>query len=81
MTDDTPYLTTLEAQPARAGIRGARRRPIVAEFAGHLSCDPRAELGDPAALATQFADELGTSFVRRAAFQAFCPGLVCASLF
>jgi hypothetical protein len=71
MTDTTQYLNELDAQLARAGIRGGRRKRIVTEFADHLSCDPDADLGDPDALATQFADELGTSFARTAAFKAF----------
>ena len=71
MTDPTRYLNDLKAQLERVGIRGARRERIVTEFADHLSCAPDAELGDPAALATQFADELGTSFARTAAFHAF----------
>jgi hypothetical protein len=71
MTDTTQYLKDLNVQLVRAGIRGARRRRIVAEFADHLSCDPDADLGDPTALATQFADELGTSFARKAAYQVF----------
>jgi hypothetical protein len=71
MTDSAQYLSNLDAQLARAGIRGARRQRIVTEFADHLSCDPDADLGDPAALATRFADELGTSFARTAAYQAF----------
>ena len=71
MTDATQYLNDLDAQLARAGIRGARRKRIVTEFADHLSCDPDAALGDPTALATQFADELGTTFARTAAYQAF----------
>ena len=71
MTDTTQYLDDLDAQLARAGIRGARWKRIVTEFADHLSCAPDADLGDPTALATQFADELGTSFARTAAFQAF----------
>jgi len=71
MTDTTQFLNDLDAELVRAGIRGARRQRIVTEFADHLSCAPDAELGDPAALATQFADELGTSFARTAAFHAF----------
>jgi hypothetical protein len=71
MTDTPQYLNDLDAQLARAGIRGPRRKRIVTELADHLSCDPDADLGDPTALATQFADELGTSFARTAAFQAF----------
>jgi len=71
MTDTRQYLNDLDAQLARAGIRGARRARIVSEFADHLGCDPDADLGDPTTLATQFADELGTSFARTAALQAF----------
>jgi len=65
------YLNRLARELAGAGIRGARRRRILDEFADHLACDPDAGLGDPRALATQFADELGTSFARRAALSAF----------
>jgi hypothetical protein len=71
MTDTTQYLNELDAQLARAGIRGARRKRIVTEFADHLSSAPDADLGDATALAIQFADELGTSFARTAAYQAF----------
>ena len=71
MTDTVQYLTELDAELARAGIRGVRRERIIAEFSDHLGCDPDAELGDPVALAAQFADELGTSFARTAAFRAF----------
>jgi hypothetical protein len=71
MSDTTHYLSDLGAELARAGIRGARRKRIVTEFADHLSSDPDADLGAPAALATQFADGLGTSFARKAAYQAF----------
>jgi hypothetical protein len=71
MTDTTHYLKDLEAHLARAGIRGARRKRILTEFTDHLQCDPDADLGEPAALATQFADELGTGFARTAALHAF----------
>ncbi|HEV3403820.1 MAG TPA: hypothetical protein VG073_05990, partial [Gaiellaceae bacterium] len=53
------------------GIRGRLRRRIVAEFRDHRSCAPDADLGDPRTIARQFADELGTSRSRRAAFAAF----------
>lgn len=65
------YVESLSRELARAGIRGRLRRRIVAEFADHLACDPGAELGAPSALARQFADELGTSRARAAAFRAF----------
>lgn len=71
MSDTARYLAELDAELARAGIRGVRRRRIVAEFADHLGCDPGAGLGDPGELAAQFAEELGTSFARTAAFRAF----------
>jgi hypothetical protein len=71
MTDTAQYLTELDAELARAGVRGARRKRILTEFTDHLQCDPAADLGEPAALATAFADELGTSFARVAAFSAF----------
>ncbi len=71
MTDTKQYLSDFGGELARAGIRGRRRTRIVAEFADHFRCDPDADLGDPAALAAQFANELGSSFARSAAFQAF----------
>jgi hypothetical protein len=65
------YLSEVGAELVRAGVPRAYRERIVAEFADHLGCDPDADLGDPAALAAQFADELGTSFARTAACRAF----------
>ena len=53
------------------GRSGRLRRRILAELADHLACDPDADLGPPRALARQFADELGTSRSRRAAFAGF----------
>jgi hypothetical protein len=79
MSDPSRYLEDLDAQLARVGIRGARRTRIVTELADHLSCDADANLGDPATLAAAFADELGTSFARSAALQAFA-ALVLAGL-
>ena len=55
----------------RVGIGGGLRRRIVAEIADHLASDPSAPLGPADALARRFADELGTSRSRRAAFAAF----------
>ena len=71
MTDGALFLGQLEAELARAGIRGGRRARIIAEFRDHLECSPDADLGEPGAIAVQFADELGTSFARTAAFRAF----------
>jgi hypothetical protein len=50
MTDTAQYLKELDAELARAGIRGARRKRIIAEFTDHLGCDPDAELGHPGAI-------------------------------
>jgi hypothetical protein len=75
------YLETLDGELAAVGIRGRRRARIVAEFADHLDCDPQARLGEPSDLARQFADELGTTLARRAAFVAFAALAVVAALF
>ena len=63
------------------GITGRLRRRIVSEFADHLACDPAADLGDPRALARQFADELGTGRARTAAVAAFAGLVVAGGLF
>jgi hypothetical protein len=61
----------LERELAALGVPARRRHRIRLELEDHLACDPGAELGDPAALARQFADELGTTYARRAAFACF----------
>jgi hypothetical protein len=61
----------LRRELAAVGIRGARRDRILAEFADHLACNPRAELGEPRALAAQFADDLAGDSARHTAFAAF----------
>lgn len=65
------YLEALETELVATGIPAGRRRRILAEFADHLHEDPGTELGAPDQLARQFADELGTSLARAAAFRAF----------
>jgi hypothetical protein len=65
------YLKDLESELTATGIPARRRRRILAEFADHLHEDPSAQLGAPQDLARQFADELGTSLARKAAFRAF----------
>jgi hypothetical protein len=75
------FLTELRSELSTAGVRGRRRERIVAEFADHLECEPGAELGSPAVLARQFADELGTSRARRTAVVAFGALAVAGSLF
>jgi hypothetical protein len=63
------YLDELAAELAKFGIRGARRRRILAEVEDHLreSGDPQS-FGEPAAIAAQFADELATVGARRLGF-------------
>jgi hypothetical protein len=75
------YLDGLRRELTAAGIRGRRRERILAEFADHLECDPGAQLGEPAELAGQFANELGTSLARKAAFITFAGLAVAAVLF
>jgi hypothetical protein len=64
-------LKEFQRELAQVGIRGRLAGRIVTEFEDHLACDPDANLGEPKAIARQFADELGTSLARRAAFRAF----------
>lgn len=61
----------LDRELRAAHIPRSRRLRILAEWEDHLACDPDAQLGDPRALARQFADELGTVYARRAGFTAF----------
>jgi hypothetical protein len=68
----TSYVERLGAELAARGVGRRRRTRILAEIDDHLACDPGADLGAPGELARQFADELGTSLARRAAFTAFC---------
>jgi len=75
------YPDELGRELAAVGIRGSRRDRIMAEIRDHLECDPQAELGPPAAMAGQFADELGTLRTRRAAFVAFAVLAVAGALF
>ena len=65
------YPEELGRELAAVGIGGRLRQRITAEVRDHLECDPSADLGSPAAIAAQFADELGTVRTRRAAFAAF----------
>jgi hypothetical protein len=64
-------IDALEAELREVGIGNRRRRRIVAEFRDHLRCDPAADLGDPYAIAHQFASELGTQQTRAAATRGF----------
>jgi hypothetical protein len=66
------YLRELGAELGAVGIRGSRRRRILAEAADHLdeSGDP-AGFGKPKLIAAHFADELATTGARRAAVVSF----------
>lgn len=65
------FETQLGQELSAVGIRGRLRVRILSEYADHLACDPEAQLGEPRALARQFADELGSTRARRAAVIGF----------
>ena len=75
------YQLRLARELAATGIKGATQRRILAEIEDHLACEPGADLGDPGALARQFADELGTRRARRAAYGAFAALAAAGTLF
>ncbi len=75
------FQTQLGRELSAAGITGRARRRILDEFADHLACDPNAQLGEPAALARQFADEVGSARARRAAVVSFGALALAGSLF
>jgi hypothetical protein len=74
------YPEELSRELAAVGISGPLRDRITTEIRDHLECDPGAELGSPAAMAAQFANELGTIRTRRAALGAFGALAVAAAL-
>jgi hypothetical protein len=61
------YVEELARALTAVGIRGRRRRRILAEITDHLACDPQSDLGPPDELARQWADQLGTVRARHAA--------------
>lgn len=75
------YPDELHQALTSVGITGGLRSRIVAEVEDHLACDPDAQLGEPAALAAQFADELGTTRARRAAGRSFAALALAGILF
>ena len=75
------FSTQLGRELSAVGITGRARRRILDEFADHLACDPSAQLGEPAALAHQFADEVGSARARRAAVVSFGALALAGSLF
>ncbi len=77
----TDFQTRLGAELSAVGIRGRLRGRILAEYADHLACDPEAQLGEPDALARQFADEVGSTRARRAAVIGFGALVLAGILF
>lgn len=71
----------LERELAARGVRRSARQRIVLEYEDHIACDPLGaeRLGDPAELASEFADELAADEVRLGAGRAFI-ALVFAAL-
>ncbi|HYZ80817.1 MAG TPA: hypothetical protein VE571_06090 [Solirubrobacteraceae bacterium] len=66
-----PFENQLDYELTAVGITGSVKRRILDEFDDHLACDPEAQLGEPRALARQFADEVGTTRARQAAMVGF----------
>ncbi|MGH2892875.1 MAG: hypothetical protein ACRDPM_06350 [Solirubrobacteraceae bacterium] len=77
----TDFQTHLGHKLSAVGIRGRLRGRILAEYADHLACDPDAQLGEPGALAGQFADEVGSTRARRAAVIGFAALALAGILF
>jgi hypothetical protein len=67
------WIARLSTELDERGVPRRDRRRIVLEFEDHIACEPGCEerLGDPAALASRFADGLATSRARTSAFGAF----------
>lgn len=75
------FQAELGQELSAVGIRGRLRGRILAEYADHLACDPEAQLGEPGALARQFADELGSTRARRSAVIGFAALALAGILF
>jgi hypothetical protein len=75
------YRDDLQRELTEVGMTGRQRARILDEFADHLACSPDAELGDPKAIARQFADELGTARARHAARAGFGALALAGALF
>ena len=77
------YLDDLSRELARRGIRGATRRRILDEVDDHLRSEPDAHerFGSPAAIANEFAAELGSHASRRAAFVGFAALAVAGAVY
>ncbi len=81
MSSRTEYERALSRELTAVGISGQLRRRILDEIGDHLSCDPEASLGNPRALAGDFADVVGTARVKTAALAASASLVVAGLLF
>lgn len=81
MSARTEYERALSRELTAVGISGQLRRRILDEIGDHLSCDPGAPLGEPRALAGDFADVIGTARAKTAALAAFASLVVAGLLF
>jgi hypothetical protein len=77
------YVDALAEELGHVGIRGRRRRRILAEVDDHLRSDRDAEsrFGSPSDVANEFAAELGTSASRQAAIVGFVALAVAGGVF
>ena len=77
------YVDELSRELERRGIGGATRRRILDEVDDHLRSEPDAQerFGAPAAIANEFAAELGSHASRRAAFVAFAALAVAGAVY
>jgi len=77
------YLDELSAQLGRLGVRGRRRRRILAESEDHLRSDPEAtrRFGDPAEIAQAFANDLGARGAMRAPLWTFAALAAAGTLY
>ena len=77
------YVDELSRELTRRGIRGGTRRRILGEVDDHLRSAPGGEerFGSPAAIANEFAAELGSHASRRAAFVAFAALAVAGAVY
>jgi len=65
------FFDDLRRELAAHGVEPRRVRRIVLELEDHLVCDPQAQLGEPAEIASRFAAELRVVRTRRATIGGF----------
>ena len=80
MSSRSEYERALSRELSAVGISGQLRRRILDEIGDHLSCDPQAPLGEPQALAREFADVVGTARAKTAALAAFASLVVAGAM-